>query len=197
MPSTATRVLAGLWLDAGLDPAALDAVRLDGPPVQPSSFAVDAAAQAAIGAAALAAAEIRRLRTGRGQSLRVGTREAAAECSAWMALDGRVSEPWDRLSGLYPCGADAGEPGHVRIHANFAHHRRGAMALLGLGDGPEVHKADVVRALRGWRATDYERAAADAGLAVAALRPFDAWDAMPQAAATRAEPLVAIERIGD
>ena len=197
MPSTSIRVLADLWRDAGLDPGALDAVRLDGPPVLPSSFAVDAAAQAAIAAAALAAVEVRRLRTGRGQTLRVGTREAAAECSAWMSLDGRVVEPWDRLSGLYPCGADVGDPGHVRIHANFAHHRRGAMALLGLGDGPDVQKADVARALRAWRAVDYERAAAEAGLAVSALRSFDAWDATPQAAAVRAAPLLSIERIGD
>lgn len=197
MPRTANDVLAELWRDAGLDPAAPRAVRLDGPPVQPSSFAVDAAAQAAIGAAALAAAEIRRLRTGRGQSLRVGAREAAAECSAWMALDGRVVDPWDRLSGLYPCGVDVGDPGHVRIHANFAHHRRGALALLGLHDGPEVRKDDVARALRGWRAFEYEQAAAEAGLAVAALRSFEDWDTSPQAAAVRVEPLVAIERIGD
>lgn len=197
MLKTANQALADLWQQAGMDQQALRAVRLDGPPVLPSSFAVDAAAQASIAAAALAAAEVRRLRTGLGESVRVGTREAAAECSAWMSLDGRVVEPWDPLSGLYPCGADVGAPGHVRIHANFAHHRRGAMALLGLQDGPGLQRADVAGALRGWRALDYEQAAADAGLAVAALRTFDAWDALPQAAALREVPLLAIERIGD
>jgi crotonobetainyl-CoA:carnitine CoA-transferase CaiB-like acyl-CoA transferase len=193
-PSDALRAL---WLDAGLPPAALADASFDGPPVLPSSFAVDTAAQASIGAAALAAVEIRRARTGLGQSVRVGTREAAAECSAFLSIDGRVPEAWDPMSGLYPCGADLGAPGHVRIHANFAHHRRGALALLGLQDGPALGKADVAHALRRWRAQDFEQAAADAGMVVSALRSFDEWDDHAQAEALRGEPLIGITRIGD
>jgi len=48
-------------------------------PVLPSSFAVDAAAQATIAAAALAANELWRLRTGRRQGVSVDMRSAAIE----------------------------------------------------------------------------------------------------------------------
>jgi hypothetical protein len=55
----------------------------------------------------------------------------------------------------------------------------------------------VTQALRGWRAIDFETAAADAGAVVAALRSFDAWDRHAQALAVAARPLIAITRIGD
>jgi len=59
-------VLIELWNDAGFDEEALDDVAFTGTePVLPSSFAVGTAAQALIGAAALAAAELWRLRSGR------------------------------------------------------------------------------------------------------------------------------------
>ena len=73
-------VLAGLWRSAGHDDAALRDVHFTGAePVLPSSFAVGTAAQATIGAAALAAAELWRLRTGRRQSVGVDMRHAAVE----------------------------------------------------------------------------------------------------------------------
>jgi hypothetical protein len=84
----------------------------------------------------------------------------------------------------------------VRVHANFAHHRDGALRLLGLA--PETaQRADAERALQAWRALDFEQAAADRGLVVAALRGFDDWDAHPQGRAVAAQPLMTIDRIGD
>src|SRR2546425_2449262 len=63
-----TDVLAALWRGGGHPESALDAIELTGAePVLPSSFAVGTAAQATIAAAALAAAELWRLRTGRRQ----------------------------------------------------------------------------------------------------------------------------------
>ena len=56
-------VLIELWRDAGLDDDVLDDVVFTGTePVLPSSFAVGTAAQATIGAAGLAAAELWRPR---------------------------------------------------------------------------------------------------------------------------------------
>src|SRR5438477_10356378 len=70
-------VLAALWRAADHPEAALDAIELTGAePVLPSSFAVGTAAQATIGAAALAAGELWRLRTGRRQSIGVAMRDA-------------------------------------------------------------------------------------------------------------------------
>lgn len=196
-PSPAHHALAGLWHHAGLPSEALDRAGLPGAePVLPSSFAVATAAQASLGAAALAAAELCQLRTGRRQRVQVPREHAALECCGHFMLDGKVLNPWDKLSGLYPCGADAGEPGWVRIHANFAHHRDGALALLGCPAGPATERAAVAEALRRWRAVDFETAAADAGLVAAAARRFDDWDRHPQALALAGQPVVGIERIG-
>jgi hypothetical protein len=72
--------LIELWGGAGLDDEALEYVAFTGTePVLPSSFAVGTAAQASIGAAALAAAELWRLRSGRRQRVSVEMRNAAIE----------------------------------------------------------------------------------------------------------------------
>lgn len=187
--------LAALWGAAGLPRDALGTLELPGGgPVLPSSFAVATAAQASLGAAALAAASYGRLRGCGPARVAVARRDAVAEATAWFALDGRVPDPWDPLSGLYPCG-DGREPGWVRIHANFAHHREAALRVLGLAPGAD--RDDVGRALRGWRAEDVEAAAAGAGAVVAAARTFAQWDAHPQAGAIAGRPTVSIERIGD
>ena len=195
---TAFDVLASLWRDADLPDAALSRIELAGTgPVVPSSFRVADAAQASLGAAALAAAEVRHARGHGRQDVRVDRTHAVAEACGWFSVDGVVPEAWDKISGLYPCGAGFGEPGWVRVHANFAHHRDGALRLLGCPEGAATERADVERALRGWRAHDFEAAAAEAGLVVAAMRSFDEWDAHPQSAVVVAEPTVRIERIGD
>ena len=124
-------------------------------------------------------------------------RDAALECLGWFSIDSRTPDAWDKISGLYPCGADTTEPGWVRIHANFAHHRDGALRLLGLPADGTAEKADVERALRKWRAEDFAQAAADAGLVVSALRSFAEWDAHPQGAAIAALPVMTIEKIGE
>jgi hypothetical protein len=122
--------------------------------------------------------------------------DVVRESAARFVLDGRTPEVWDKISGLYACGGGP-QPGWVRIHANFAHHRDGALRLLGLPPGPGTDRAQVAQALQGWRAEGFEQAAADAGLVVAALRRFDQWDAHPQSAAVAALPVVAIDRVAD
>ena len=107
-----------------------------------------------------------------------------------------MPEKWDKLSGLYPCG-DGAHPEWVRIHANFAHHRDGALRLLGCPVGDSTERAAVLAALRRWRAEDFEQAAADAGLVAAALRPFEEWDRHPQAQAVAQLPTFHLERIAD
>ena len=73
-------VLATLWRAADQPEAALEAIELTGAePVMPSSFAFGTVAQVTIGAAALAAGELWRLRTGRRQSIRVNMRDAAID----------------------------------------------------------------------------------------------------------------------
>ncbi len=86
------QVLAALWRLAGQPVAALDAVVLTGAePVLPSSFAVGTAAQTTVAAAALAAAELWRMRSGRQQQVRVAMRDAAIETRSehYLAIDGK------------------------------------------------------------------------------------------------------------
>lgn len=197
-PMAAPAALAALWHDAGLDARALAQVALAGQGLAlPTSFAVADALQSAVAASALAAAGFGQARGGPVQAVQVDAEDALCESSAHFLVDGRVPPLWDPLSGLYPCGDARGEPGWVRVHANFAHHRDGALGLLGLPPGATTARDDVTRALRGWRATDFEQAAADAGLVVAAARGFDEWDAHPHAATVAAQPLVGLQREGD
>src|SRR4029077_10180276 len=102
-----------------------DAVTLTGSePALPSSFAVGTAAQASIAAAALAAAELWRQRTGRQQHVNVGMRDAAIEFRSerYMRVNGEPpKELWDKIAGLYRCS----DGRWVRLHTNFPHHRDG------------------------------------------------------------------------
>ena len=190
---TPTQTLRDLWLAAGLSPGALARADLAGAdPASPSSFAVGSAAQASIAAAALAATEIGRLRNGLVQRAAVDMRAAVAECSAWFSIDGRTPDRWDRISGLYRC-----RDGWVRVHANFAHHRDGALRLLGLPPGDDTPRRAVEDALAKWNALEFEAAAAAANLVVAAVRSFEEWDAHPQARVLAGQALLTWEKIGE
>jgi crotonobetainyl-CoA:carnitine CoA-transferase CaiB-like acyl-CoA transferase len=189
---TPTEVLASIWQLAGLPEEALDFALLTGSePAMPSSFSVSTAAQTTIAAAALAACEVGHQRGTPRQQVSVDMTHAALDCTAWFSIDGVAPELWDKFSGLYRA-AD----GWVRVHANFAHHRDGALRLLGL-DPQTATRADAESAMLTRKALAFEQAAGDAGLVAFALRSFDEWDATGQARVLAAEPLFTIERIGD
>ena len=196
-PTSATAALSTLWRGVGLPGAALRRATFSGTePVLASSFAVATALQASLGAAALAAAEIGLARGAPRQRVSVDALDVVREASGHFTIDGRAPDLWDKLSGLYPCAGPT-HPGWVRIHANFAHHRDGALRLLGLPEVAQTGREQVAQALQRWRADDFEQAAAEAGLVVAALRSFEQWDAHPQGQAVAAQPLVCFERLDD
>ncbi len=189
--------LAELWSAAQMPAAALARLTLEGAePVVPSSFAIGTALQVSLGAAALAAAELARLRGAPAQQVRVHAADAALESAGRFTLDGRSPEVWDKLAGLYPCSGGT-TPGWVRLHTNFAHHRDGVLQLLGLPTGPSTERDAVAAALQAWAAVDFEAAAAERGLVVAAVRSPQEWQQHPQAQALATLPLVDIERLGD
>jgi crotonobetainyl-CoA:carnitine CoA-transferase CaiB-like acyl-CoA transferase len=186
-------VLAGLWRAAGYDDAALGEVEFTGAePVLPSSFAVGTAAQATIGAAALAAGELWRLRTARRQRVSVDMRAAAIEFRSerYLRVNGKVPDEYhDDIAGLYRCG----DGRWVRLHTNLPHHCSGLLALLGC----EHDREAVERTLDRWKAEKLEDAAAEAGLVVTACRSFAEWDVHPQGQAVAKLPLFTIQQIGD
>jgi crotonobetainyl-CoA:carnitine CoA-transferase CaiB-like acyl-CoA transferase len=194
MPSPdSAAVLTGLWGAAGFDDASLRDIAFTGAePVLPSSFAVGTAAQATIGASALAAAALHRLRTGRRQGVRVDMRDAAVEFRSerYLQVDGKApKDHHDWIAGLYCCG----DGRWARLHTNLPHLCSGLLKLLDCD-----HDATAVqRALDGWQAEALEAAAADAGLVVTACRSFAEWDRHPQGRAIAQLPLFSIEKIGD
>lgn len=196
MPAAAIDARAGLttlWREHGHDPAALEHLDLTGrEPVLPSSFAVGTAMQVSVAVSAFAAAEIWHARTGRRQKVGVDMRAAAvaARSERYLAIDGGPTpELWDKIAGTYECG----DGRYVRLHTNFPHHRDGVLKLLQCA----YDRTAVGQALRGWKAFDFEEAAAEAKLVVTAMRTFREWDAHPQGAAISRLPLMSIERIGD
>lgn len=194
-PCTARGALAALWRSAELPDRALADVDLSGAdPVLPSSFAVATAVQSALAAAALAAAQIGVMRGAARQRVAVDATHAVLDSCAWYQIDGHALPVWDKLSGLYACGARC-EPGWVRVHANFPHHRDGALRLLSLPIGPQTERDAVAEALADWRAQDFESAAADAGLVAAAARSFAQWDAHAQGQTLALEPLLGLRSV--
>lgn len=195
-------VLQALWNGARLDAAALQSVQFTGdgcPPGFASSFAVVPAIQASVAAAALASTQIEQLREPRrqAQQISVDARHAAFEASGYFALDGVVPDLWSPISGLYACGAGIGQPGWVRIHANFEHHRDGALALLGLPTDAQTSRIEVQQALQQCSAADLEARAIAAGLPIVALRSHEQWLEQGQEAEIANRPLIALERVGD
>ena len=187
-------ILSALWRQAALDPAALAQISLTGTgPIQPSSFRVDAAAQASIAATGLTAAQIHQRRGGGAQRVAVDMRDAAIEFRSehWLSIAGRLAGGrWDAIAGLYQCG----DGRWVRLHTNFPHHRDGALCLLG---NIAHDRASVAKALANWNAAAFEAAAAEAGLVVTMTRSLTEWEASPQGQAAASLPAVLIEKIGD
>ena len=188
--AVAHSALRELWTQAGLPRAALERVHLPGTdPVVESSFRVGAALQASIAAAALAATELGSRRGGPAQGVSVSAADAVREAACRFTVNGKEPKVWDKLSGLYRCG----DGRWVRIHANFAHHRDGALSLLGLPSGDETSRDQVTEALARWTAFGFEQAAADRGLVVAAVRTAQEWHEHPQSRAIADLPLAEFE----
>ncbi|POZ63362.1 CoA transferase [Chromobacterium alticapitis] len=193
MPGTVDQAIHQLWRHSALEADWLSRLRLQGQgPILPSSFALDAAAQACLASSGLAAAALHKQRGGEAQTVSVDARHAVAEFRSehYLRVDGvQPADPWDKIAGIYRCG----DGRWLRIHTNFPHHCQGVLRLLQC----EYDKAAVAAALQNWRAFDFEDAAAARGLVATALRGFEEWDAHPQARAIAAQPVFSLSRIGD
>ncbi len=187
------RALADIWKLAGLPEAALAQADLQvAAPTLPSSFHVAAMATSTVASAALAAAELWRLRSGKQQTISVSSRHAEAEFLSESRIrinNGPPPDLWGRIAGLYQCGDDR----WVRIHANFPHHEAGTLSILKC----EPTKEAVQATLKNWTAQDFEDACAEKGLVVFMMRSPEEWAAHPHAAALATLPLFDVDKIGD
>ncbi len=197
MPSDApidpVAALETLWSLAGGEPAALERATLTGAdPILPTDFKIGTAASAVIAAGALAASEIWRLRTGRGQAVAVDLRAAVAafRSERYLRADSQPDlHRRDPLFGFY----QAGDGRWIQIHSNMPHHRDGALRLLGCEGTREATAAAVAK----WTAGDLEDAFASAGLPTGMVRSRAEWHAHPQGLAVAELPLLEIVKIGE
>lgn len=192
------KAVAQLLHDVGLPPLAAQDLQLTGSgAAYPSSFCVDIAGAAALASSTVASAQLAALRQPGSlpPQARIDLAHVLAETTGYFTLDGQLPAIWAPLSGLYACGADVGEPGWLRIHANFEHHRDGVLRLLGLPVDGLVKKEALALTLRSIAAIDFEEKAAAAGLVVAAIRTPAEWAAHPQSAAVAMQPLISITQL--
>jgi len=197
--TVALNELKQLWLSQDLPAEALEHIEFTAAasPLLPSSFPVSQVAQASIGAAALAAAEIYQQRSGHRQTIKVDLNDAERECTAYFTIDGREPESWAQYSGVYPC-----RDGYIRVHANFDHHRDIFLNTLGFeppktGQSKSASRLQIEEELQNWDAQQLEDLINQDGGIVAKLRDFEEWDRHPQAIAMAASPLFSIEKIAD
>src|SRR5215212_5027213 len=190
---TPREILADLWTSAGGDPGALETVTLTGDePQLPSSFRVAAAAQAAIAATGLGAAEIWKIRSGQSQRIAVDMRHAVVECRSerYLRVDGKPPPPaWDVIAGVYKTG----DQRFVRLHTNFPHHRAAVCKVLDC----KPEREEVQAALMRWDGEAFETAAYATGGVVAMMRSYEEWSELAQAKAVAALPTISIEKIGE
>src|SRR4051795_6661080 len=143
---TPREILADLWSSMGGDLGALDNLILSGEePQLPSSFRVAAAAQAAVAATGLAAAELWKLRSGQSQQVAVDMRHAVVECRSerYLRVEGKPPPPaWDVIAGAYKTR----DQRYVRLHTNFSHHRAAVCKVLDC----KPQREDVQAALMQW-----------------------------------------------
>ncbi|TCW81968.1 carnitine dehydratase [Burkholderia sp. SRS-46] len=185
--------LTHLWQLAHGEPGALARVAIDGQdPVLPSAFHVGTLAAASIAAVGLAAAECHRLRTGVAQRVDVSVRDAlvAFRSERYLRVDGGPPpELRHPVTGFY----ETRDARWIQLHANFPHHLRGILRVLGCDDRRE----SVAAAIRTRDGAALDAELADAGLCAALIRTPEEWAAHEQARALAALPLFEIERIGD
>jgi crotonobetainyl-CoA:carnitine CoA-transferase CaiB-like acyl-CoA transferase len=182
--------LAGrLWSLVGGEQSTLDALTLTGDArVLPSVFDVTGFATACVGVAGLAAAELHAVRNGTDvDPVTVDAREASAAftCEALFAPQGweRIGA-WDAIAGDYRA-AD----GWIRLHTNYANHRRAALRALDL-DGAD--RDAVASAVAAWKTDDLEERVVELGGAAAAMHTLDTWSRHAHGSVVAAQEPVSI-----
>jgi len=189
----AAATLGRLWSQAGGDVTALERATLTGAdPILPTDFKIGTAATAVIAATGLAAAELWRLRTGRGQSVSVDGPAAVAafRSERYLTVDGHAPpDPRGEIFGFYR----AGDGRWVQLHGALPHHREGIARFLGCEETRMAAEAAVGK----WQAEALEEALATIAMPAAMVRSREEWEAHAQGRAVATLPLFEIVRIGD
>lgn len=184
-PTTAApRFLGEIWRSVHGDAAWLEHVAVAGAGHLPAVFPVTALATAAVGAAALAIAELIHRACGHAPHVQVDQRLASLWFGTSLRPQGWELPPqWDPVAGDYRA-----KDGWIRLHTNAPHHRDAALAVLGVA--AQADKAAVAQAVSGWEASALEAAIVENGGCSAAMRTEAEWAVHPQGIAVNSEPLM-------
>lgn len=169
-----------------------DAVRFTGEdPVFPTQYRVGTAGAAALGALAVAMANLRERQTGRRPDVAIDVRDAAASLrgSRYVRIDGKQERSPEAVTGFYRVADGRWN----YFHCNAPVHQRKLLEVLGV----PAERSRVAAAALGWNTYDLEEAVDVAGGCAPAVRTPEEWRALPNTAALAAEPLVDIRKIGD
>lgn len=112
---------------------------------------------------------------------------AAFSSERLLRLDGHPVEGFAELSDFFPTG-----DGWVRTHANYPHHHRRLVRLLGVPDA--VGRAHVEACLTSWSAQALEDSAVSAGAVAVRVRTEQEWRTSPMGQAVWSGPLVGSRR---
>lgn len=178
---------------AGMPASVADHVEIAGTdPVLPSRYPFAAPGAAVIAAAAMAAADLWELRTGRRQQVSVDARHAALAMrgSRYLKVDGKrpAPDPED-LTGFYQLR----DGRWVYLHCNFFNLRAKNCEVLGV---PEK-KSAVAEAVAKWDGIELETRLHESGGCGSFVRSEDEWNALPQAQTVARLPLLEIIKIGE
>jgi hypothetical protein len=187
---SAQDIVEDVWNALGLPAVPVDLPSVG--PGLPSSFKVAQLAQASIALSALAAALIHhRLNRVPFPKVTVPLDHACVEFRSerFWTLDG--VPPARKVSAIG--GLHETSDGYVRIHDGFQHHRAAALKLIGCL--LDASRETIDDRLRACSAVDLENKSFEAGAVIAALRSFEQWDTMPQAAEMSSHCPVLIKKI--
>jgi len=160
-------------------------------PVVPTHYRVGTAGAAALAAFGVAISRYGELRGLPAQRVTVDLRAAAfsLRSARYLRINGEPLPPvWDPLSGFY-----AVRDGSISIHCNFPNHRGAALAVL----QARADRNAAQQNARAWTGLALEDEIHAAGGCAGFVRTADDWRHHAQAQAVAAQPLLAIQRIGD
>ncbi|HZQ37512.1 MAG TPA: CoA transferase [Dehalococcoidia bacterium] len=168
-------------------------------PVFPLPLRIGEAGAAAIAACGVAAAEVWRQRTGRGQRVHVDVDAAAAAMrgNQYLRRESNGAVEPSRRAPILP-GSGGGifrtvDDRWIYLHGGFEHHRQRIREVLACDAGAE----SMARAVAGRRAAELEEAIVAHGACAGMVRSAEEWRREPQARAVAALPLLEVLRVSD
>ena len=183
---------AALWARLLGDPRTMDVVHTHGDPVFASSFDVTGFARDAVSVATLAAAELFAVRSDQPvPRVDIGSVESAAafRSEALFEAVGWERPPvWDPIAGDYRT-----RDRWIRLHTNYAPHRRAALEVLAIPDASAT-RAVLEDAVESWDGVDIEQAIVTAGGCAAVMYSRDEWLSHEHGYYAKEEPPISIEQ---